>query len=194
MRAAFASRIGTRAAEAKTLHEISVPPICCPRPARRPSWPCIRTGVAQGRCLRCGQRWDARRLDTSAGLSPRTVPFATARIGRCCEVARPSDGLAKCFLGSRQDRGPGNRVRRLAHREFGHVWIRAVQETAAQSDLQQPAVRSMKWVGDFSRLESTTWRWWPRFVPDGTACSPGSNWFERSRTPRERPAQRLTLF
>ena len=50
MRAAFASRIGTRAAEAKTLHEISVPPICCPRPARRPSWPCIRTGVAQGRC------------------------------------------------------------------------------------------------------------------------------------------------
>jgi hypothetical protein len=25
--------------------------------------------------------------------------------------------------------------------------------------LQQPAVRSMKWVGDFSRLESAVWRW-----------------------------------
>ena len=29
-------------------------------------------------------------------------------------------------------------------------------------------VRSTEWVGDFSRLESATWRWWPRFVPDGT--------------------------
>jgi hypothetical protein len=41
-----------------------------------------------------------------------------------------------------------------------------VQETAAQSGLQQPAVRSMKWVADFCRVESTTWRWWTR---------PGSN-------------------
>ena len=30
------------------------------------------------------------------------------------------------------------------------------------------AVRSTEWVGDFSRLESTTWRWWTRFAPDGT--------------------------
>ena len=36
--------------------------------------------------------------------------------------------------------------------------------------------------------------WWPRFVPDGTACSLGSNWLERSRTPHSRPAQRFTLF
>ena len=36
--------------------------------------------------------------------------------------------------------------------------------------------------------------WWPRFVPDGTACSLGSNWLERSRTPHNRAAQRFTLF
>ena len=36
----------------------------------------------------------------------------------------------------------------------------------------------MQWDGDFSRLESTTWSWWPRFVPDGTACSLGSNWLD----------------
>jgi hypothetical protein len=30
------------------------------------------------------------------------------------------------------------------------------QRTAAQWDLQQPAVRSMKWVGDLGHLESTT--------------------------------------
>jgi hypothetical protein len=30
------------------------------------------------------------------------------------------------------------------------------------------AVRSTEWVGDFRRLESMTWRWWPRFSPDGT--------------------------
>ena len=59
----------------------------------------------------------------------------------------------------------------------------AVQETAAQWALQQPAVRSTKWVDDFSRLESTTWRWWPRFVPDGTACSLGSNSLKRSAAP-----------
>ena len=35
-------------------------------------------------------------------------------------------------------------------------------------DPNNAAVRSMKWVADFSLLESTTWRWWPRFVPDGT--------------------------
>lgn len=34
-----------------------------------------------------------------------------------------------------------------------------VQETAAQWDLQQAAVRSTEWVGDFNRLESMTWRW-----------------------------------
>ena len=31
--------------------------------------------------------------------------------------------------------------------------------------------------------------WWPRFVPDGTAYSTGSNWLERSRTPHNRSAQ-----
>jgi len=36
--------------------------------------------------------------------------------------------------------------------------------------------------------------WWPRFVPDGTACSLGSNWLEGSRTPHSRPAQRFTLY
>jgi hypothetical protein len=36
------------------------------------------------------------------------------------------------------------------------------------------AVRSTEWVGDFSRLDSTTWRWWPRFVPDGTGWPTGS--------------------
>jgi hypothetical protein len=40
-------------------------------------------------------------------------------------------------------------------------------------DLQQPAVRSMKWVGDFSRLESTTWSWWPKTSPVGTASLNG---------------------
>jgi hypothetical protein len=49
----------------------------------------------------------------------------------------------------------------------------AVQETAAQWDLQQPAVRSTMWVRDFSRLESTTWRWWSRFSPVGTHCRAG---------------------
>jgi hypothetical protein len=29
-------------------------------------------------------------------------------------------------------------------------------------DLQQPAIRSKKWVRDFGRLESTAWRWWTR--------------------------------
>ena len=41
--------------------------------------------------------------------------------------------------------------------------------------------------GDFSRLKSMTCRWWPRFVPDGTACSLGSNWLECSRTPHNPP-------
>jgi len=36
--------------------------------------------------------------------------------------------------------------------------------------------------------------WWPRFVPDGTASSLGSNWLEGSRTPHSRPAQRFTLY
>jgi len=31
---------------------------------------------------------------------------------------------------------------------------------APQLRLRGGAVRSMTWVGDFSRLESTTWRWW----------------------------------
>ena len=35
--------------------------------------------------------------------------------------------------------------------------------------------------------------WWPRFYPDGTACSLGSNWLERSRTPHNALAQRFTL-
>jgi hypothetical protein len=43
--------------------------------------------------------------------------------------------------------------------------IATVQETAVQWDLQQRAVRSMKWVYDLSNLESTTWRWWPQIFP-----------------------------
>jgi hypothetical protein len=51
----------------------------------------------------------------------------------------------------------------------------AVGDVRSQSRVSgKPAVRSMKWVGDFSRLESTTWRWWPRFVPDGTGWRLGS--------------------
>jgi hypothetical protein len=73
----------------------------------------------------------------------------------------------------------------------------AVQEAAAQRtdfSSNRTTVRSTEWVADFCRLESATWRWWPRFVPDGTACSLGSNWLERSRTQHNRPAQRFTLF
>jgi hypothetical protein len=40
--------------------------------------------------------------------------------------------------------------------------------TSAKQHDMFTAVRSTAWVGDFSRVESTTWRWWPRFVPDGT--------------------------
>jgi len=35
------------------------------------------------------------------------------------------------------------------------------------------AVRSTKWVGDFSRLESTIWSWWTTFSPVGTAWRVG---------------------
>ena len=50
----------------------------------------------------------------------------------------------------------------------------AVQETAAQrahvtqQDEIGTPVRSAVWVGDFRRLKSTAWRWWPRFSPVGT--------------------------
>ena len=43
-------------------------------------------------------------------------------------------------------------------------------------------------------LASVSEGWWPRFVTDGTACSLGSNWLKRSRTPHNQPAQRLTLL
>ena len=55
------------------------------------------------------------------------------------------------------------------------------KETAAQRDLQQPAVRSMKWVGDFSRLESMTWSWWARMTNRTIAPACEEIWIRRFR-------------
>jgi hypothetical protein len=45
-------------------------------------------------------------------------------------------------------------------------------------------VRSMMWVNELDPLKSTTWRWWPRFSPDGTAWRIGSG--KRSAFQRRR--------
>ena len=63
-----------------------------------------------------------------------------------------------------------------------------VRETAAQWDLRQPAVRSMKWVVDFSRFKSTTWRWWPNCAVNPSATGAVG---QRSSTRRLRRGVRL---
>jgi hypothetical protein len=45
-------------------------------------------------------------------------------------------------------------------------------------------VRSMMWVNELDPLKSTTWRWWPRFSPNGTHCPAGCAKSKCSREPR----------
>ena len=46
------------------------------------------------------------------------------------------------------------------------AWRYVAKPVEPQAHNKVTAVRSTEWVGDFSRVESTTWRWWTR---------PGSN-------------------
>ena len=60
----------------------------------------------------------------------------------------------------------------LKSRHSGVQGIGSGDRCTADAPQQQhdivTAVRSTEWVGDFRRLESTTWRWWTRTSPVGT--------------------------
>ena len=73
--------------------------------------------------------------------------------------------------------------------EHGLEWRVACRAVARRSEQARLRVALRRYgAASFACIMSEGW--WTRFVPDGTACSTGSNWSERPGRRIIRPAQR----